>query len=197
MIEVGSRVLRIITFVAAGAVAAGCAAESTGSVRTEAGGAGTTLVAQDLRTLAASAELVVIGTVRSGGGTRNIARDPSDRTKSSSAYTVEAQDFTLEVEETVRGTAASAVVVSLVKARGPSGWPLTAVEGYEPFKIGGRYLLFLVRIPGTSAFGQTPEPFRFELTSSARAVTLNAEVQRRFPARPTNEFLNEVRAAAR
>lgn len=192
-----TRFSRFLILLASVAIVAGCAPQAFRPTQAQSGTAGSQIVASDLRALAASAEVIVIGSIRSTGGTRNIARDAIDRTKASSTYTVQAQDFGLEIEEFVKGTAGSEIVVSLVTGRGPAGLPLAAVEGYEPFTIGNRYLLFLTSIPGTGTFGQTPEPFRFELTSSARAMTANAEARRRFPTRSTNAFLEDVRAAAR
>lgn len=139
--------------------------------------------------------MVVVATIRSTGGTRNIARDGRDRTKPATNYIVQSQDFVATVEKVFKGAPTGDITVALAKARGPAGLPLAAAIDYIPFQIGTKYVLFLVRIPGEDAYGQTPEPFRFEVSTTVRPVAAIPAVAQRFQPLPQQQFMDELRAA--
>jgi len=115
--------------------------------------------------LAKKSELIVTGTATGAGETWNIARG-KDPTTPSTTFIVLAQNFVLTVDATLKGTAGSEVTWAVVKGSGRQPIPVTTDADWTPPTIGARYLLFLVKIPGTEIYGIPAEPGRFRLDAS-------------------------------
>jgi hypothetical protein len=158
------------------------------------GGAGSIATARSLPELVSQSDVIILGVVRSQAGTRNLARD-LDRTRESSTLVVEGQDYAVQVEDVLKGFVGDMVIVSLAKSHGVRDKAIRQDEDFRPFSIGGRYVLFLGRIPGTDAYGQIPEPFQFRVAADVRPESKWAEAERFFPARPLVQFLTEIRTA--
>lgn len=153
--------------------------------------------ASDLQALTRSSDVIVVGRVSSLAGTYNLARSQSDPTQPAANAVIEAVTYRVQVEETIMGTSAREIVVAVPRARSFLGRPVVQDPGFIPMTIAARYVLFLERIPGTDILGQAPEPFRFELTTAATPVSPWIGAATAFPSRSTQQFLVDVRAAAR
>ena len=167
----------------------------TACLSTSGTGDGAFVGRHSIEELIADSDVVVVGFVSAMGGTRNLARAADDRTKESRSQVVLGQDYVVSVERVLKGPAMTQLVMSLAKAYGFTGGPLSADPDYSAPVVQGRYLLFLQQIPGTAAFAQTPEPFRFRLTDVARPESKWRDAGRFFPPRPTNDFIDTVARA--
>ena len=150
----------------------------------------------NLSDLVGQSELIVTGTVTSSGDTWNIARG-ADPTTPSTTTVVLAQNFALAVDGVLKGAATPQITWAVVQARGLVSAPLTFDADWMPPTIGGRYLLFLVRIPGTQIYGIPAEPSRFRLAADARPESKWKDASRYYPPAPIATLLEQVRAAAR
>jgi hypothetical protein len=146
--------------------------------------------------LAKKSDLIVTGTVTSAGETWNIARGV-DPTTTSTAFVVMAQNFVLTVDGTLKGTAGSQVTWAVAKGDGaPASFPVTDDANWTPPTIGARYLLFLVKIPGTEIYGIPAEPSRFRLDAvNARSESRYSAATQKYPAMPAASLLGQVRSA--
>ena len=145
--------------------------------------------------LAQKSQLIVTGTVTGTGDTWNIARG-KDPTTPSTTTIVLAQNFVLTVDATLKGTAVSQVTWAVVKGRGMEPFPPTLDANWTPPTMGTRYLLFLVKIPGTEIYGIPAEPSRFRLdASTAQAESKYSLAAERYPAQSITSVLDEVRSA--
>jgi hypothetical protein len=140
-------------------------------------------------------DLVVTGTVNGSGDIWNMARNPADPTKPSTTTIVLAQNFVLTVDATFKGTATPQVTWALAKGRGMAPNPPTLDKDWTPPTVGARYLLFLVKIPGTEIYGIPAEPSRFRLGADARAESKWPLAVQQHPARSIASVLDEVRSA--
>lgn len=153
-------------------------------------------IAPTITAIASRSDLIVTGTVTASGESWNMARNPVDPTKPSTTTIVLAQNFVLTVDETLKGTAGSLVTWAVVKGRGMEPFPPTLDANWTPPTVGGRYLLFLVKIPGTEIYGIPAEPSRFRLeASNAQAESKYPAVAERYPTKSITSVLDEVRSA--
>lgn len=153
-------------------------------------------IPQTITELTNKSEVIVTGTVTGTGETWNIARG-ADPTTPSTTTIVLAQNFMLTVDATLKGTAGSQVTWAVVKGRGREPFPPTLDANWTPPTMGTRYLLFLVKIPGTEIYGIPAEPSRFRLdASTAQAESKYPVAAQRYPAQSITSVLDEVRSAA-
>jgi hypothetical protein len=152
-------------------------------------------IAPTISALAQKSQLIVIGTVTGTGETWNIARGADPMTPSTTSIVL-AQNFVLTVDATLKGTAGSQVTWAVAKGRGSEPFPPTLDANWTPPTMGTRYLLFLVKIPGTEIYGIPAEPSRFRLdASNAQAESKYPVVAERYPTRSIASVLDEVRSA--
>jgi hypothetical protein len=152
-------------------------------------------IAATITVLAQKSQLIVTGTLTGTGDTWNIARG-KDPTTPSTTTIVLAQNFVLTVDATLKGTAVSQVTWAVVKGRGMEPFPPTLDANWTPPTMGTRYLLFLVKIPGTEIYGIPAEPSRFRLdASTAQAESKYPAAAQRYPAQSITSVLDEVRSA--
>ena len=146
--------------------------------------------------LARKSELIVTGTVTSAGEVWNIARG-QDPTTPSTAYIDMAQNFVLTVDGTLKGTAGREVTWAVTKGSGAhASLPVTFDANWTPPTIGARYLLFLVKIPGTEIYGIPAEPSRFRLEAdNAQSESRYSAATQKYPAMTAASLLAQVRAA--
>lgn len=148
--------------------------------------------------LARTSDAVIIGTVRSEAGTRNMARNPDDRLKEDSFYVVLGQDYVIDVEEAIKGDAAGAITLTVARAHGNVENGVFPDADFVPLRTGQRYLLFLVtQVDGTQGFVPAPEPFRFALGATAIPESRWSDARAVFPARGVAQFIQEVRQIVR
>ncbi len=152
-------------------------------------------IAPTIATLASRSDLIVTGTVSGSGESWNMARNPADPKTPSTTTIVLAQNFVLTVDATLKGTPASQVTWAVAKGRGMEPYPPTLDPEWMPPTVGARYLLFLVKIPGTDIYGIPAEPSRFRLGADARTESKWPLVAQRYPARSVSSLLDEVRSA--
>jgi hypothetical protein len=152
-------------------------------------------IPQTITELTKKSELIVTGTVTDTGETWNIARG-ADPTTPSTTTIVLAQNFVLTVDAKLKGAAGSQVTWAVVKGRGREPFPPTLDANWTPPTMGTRYLLFLVKIPGTEIYGIPAEPSRFRLdASTAQAESKYLAAVQRYPAQSISSVLDEVRSA--
>lgn len=152
-------------------------------------------IASTITALANKSQLIVTGTVTGTGETWNIARG-ADPTAPSTTNIVLAQNFVLTIDATIKGAAGSQVTWAVAKGRGREPFPPTLDANWTPPTMGTRYLLFLVKIPGTEIYGIPAEPSRFRLdTGTAQAESKYPAAVQRYPAQSITSVLDEVRSA--
>lgn len=164
-------------------------------------GGGSLAVGQTIRELTAASDLIVVGTVGQPASTRNLARLAADTTQEAKDILVLGQDYGVRVEAVLKGAAASGsqIVVSLAKWHGVPGQAIGTDDGFVPFKVGARYVLFLRPLrDGTTAYGQGLEPFRFRIDgTAARPESIWRDASKRFPDQAPDSLFAEIRAASR
>lgn len=152
-------------------------------------------IAPTIAVLAQKSQLIVTGTVTGAGDTWNMARGADPKT-ASTAMIVLAQNFVLTVDATLKGTAGGQVTWAVAKGSGREPFPPTVNPNWAPPTVGARYLLFLVKIPGTEIYGIPAEPSRFRLgTDDAHAESSYPAAVERYPAQSITSVLDEVRSA--
>lgn len=151
-------------------------------------------IAPTIAVLAGQSQLIVTGTVTGMGDTWNMARG-ADPTTASTTNIVLAQNFVLTVDATLKGTAVSQVTWAVAKGSGMEPFPPTLDPNWTPPTVGARYLLFLVKIPGTEIYGIPAEPSRFRLGTDAQAESKSPVAVQRYPAQSITSLLDEVRSA--
>lgn len=152
-------------------------------------------IAPTITEVAKKSQLIVTGTVTGMGETWNIARGADPATPSTTTIVL-AQNFVLTVDATLKGTAGSQVTWAVAKGGGREPYPPTIDANWTPPTMGARYLLFLVKIPGTEIYGIPAEPSRFRLdASTAQAESKYPAVAERYPTKSITSVLDEVRAA--
>lgn len=178
---------------AAGLLLSACA-EPSSAILSQSGGS-LVDIPPTIAELAKKSELIVTGTVTGAGETWNIARG-NDPTTPSTTFIVLAQNFVLTVDATLKGTARSEVTWAVAKGSGRQPLPVTTDADWTPPTMGARYLLFLVKIPGTEIYGIPAEPSRFRLdASTAQAESKYLAAVQRYPAQSISSVLDEVRSA--
>ena len=169
------------------------AAKSSSPASLELGG-------RDLRELVWASDAVVVGTITSEGSMRNVGRDPTDPSREDPNHIAVAQDYTLLIEESIKGEISGSITVTNARSSrdrvGPL-WIESKNERYIPLTVGTRYALFLRRLPwDQSVYVLGFEPSQFELGKEAVVRSVWPDAQRSFPDRPVSEFLQSLRAAS-
>lgn len=170
----------------------------TSCAMTTGGHATLNVAGTDIASLVRASDAILVGVVSEVGGLRNIARDPKNLAQEDPNFTVLAQDYGVSIESTIKGGAAAHVIVTVAQKRAPRGQQFVNYEEFQPLVLGARYALFLRKLdwaPGVYAIAFEPSRFKFE---GDRAVIQSpwSEASSRFPAQPTADFLQAVRAAA-
>ena len=158
-------------------------------------GDGTLDVRRNLPDLVRSADEIVVGTILSAAGTRNLSRNPRDLTQDDPNHLVIGQDYAVQIETVLKGVPAQTLTVSLSKLHGASTPWHTQDNEFVPLVVGGRYVLFLQRalgFPG-SVYGVGVEPGAFRLTDRARVESRWVGASASFPETSANEFISQVR----
>lgn len=158
------------------------------------------VVATDVQSLARMSQVIVVGTVTSEAGTRNLARNPSDPAKEDLTRKVIAQDYAFSVQETLKGVTGPAIVVTSARSgsiAGPNGQTGEYKdESFVPLTVGGRYLLLLRSLPWEpGVYALAFEPSRFELGAGATVRSTWRDAQTYFPVISTDLFISTLRAA--
>lgn len=149
-----------------------------------------------LAELVKASETIIVGTVRSESGTRNMARNAEDRLKEDSFYVVLGQDYVIDVEDVLKGEAGTQVTFTLARAHGDVQNGLVADRDFIPLRIGQRYLMFLnPQNDGTAGFVPAPEPFRFMLSATAVPESRWQSAGTLFAPRSVAQLILEVRQA--
>ncbi len=109
-----------------------------------------------------------------------------------------AQEYGVSIESTIKGGAAAHVIVTVAQKRAPRGQQFVNYDEFQSLVLGARYALFLRMLdwaPGVYSIAFEPSRFKLE---GDRAVVQSPwnEALTYFPARPTADFLQAVRAAA-
>ena len=163
------------------------------------GATGNLIVARDMDSLAQMSQMIVVGTVTSEGGVRNIARDPNDLTRPDPNLTINSQDYSFRIEEALKGSPAGTITVTSARSAILNRGVFNRDRPYSnfvPLTVGGRYLLVLRSIdhdPGVYALAL--EPSRFELGALAVVRSNWSEARTLFPDRPADDFVRDLRAA--
>jgi hypothetical protein len=160
---------------------------------------GTMTVARDMDALVRLSQVIVVGEVIGEGGVRNIARDPNDITRPDPSLIVNAQDYRFRVDEVLKGTTGGTIIVTSARSARVKRFIVShevAYPNFVPLKVGTRYVLLLRPLtydPRAYALGF--EPSRFELGDQAVVRSNWTDARTRFPDRPADEFIRELRAA--
>ena len=156
-------------------------------------------VRRNLPDLVRSADEIVVGTVLSASGTRNLSRNPRDLTQDDPNHPVIGQDYAVQIETVLKGVAAQTLVVSLSKLHGASNPLHTQDKEFVPLVVGGRYMLFLQRAVGFpgSVYAVGVEPGAFRLTDRARVESRWVEASASFPETSAAEFISQVQILSR
>jgi hypothetical protein len=163
------------------------------------GATGNLIVARDMDSLAQMSQMIVIGTVTSEDGVRNTARDPNDPTRPDPNLTVNSQDYSFRIEETLKGSPAGTITVTSARSASLKRGLFTQDRTYSnfvPLTVGTRYVLLLRSVdydPGVYALAL--EPSRFELGTQAAVRSSWSEARTLFPDRPAEDFIRDLRAA--
>lgn len=164
-------------------------------------GEGSLAIGRTMRELASASDLIVVGTVMLPAGTRNLARLVSDTTQEAKDIIVLGQDYNIRVESALKGMEApgSLLVVSLAKWHGVPGQAAGTDDGFVPFTIGARYVLFLRPLrDGSAAYGQGLEPFRFRVDGAVvRPESRWADASNYFPDQSPESLFAEIRSASK
>lgn len=154
------------------------------------------LVITTLEELTQEASVVAVGTVAGVDGTRNVARDPWNPELPHPSLEIIAVDYRFEVEEFLKGSAPSTLLVTESKWIGRKGQPRALIRGFVEMSSGGRYVVFLRETTDeTGHWIGIAEPWRFALRDGQAVVESRWEAAGdRFPAIGEEEFLAQVRA---
>jgi hypothetical protein len=182
--------MRLLSGILVALLLASCAMTGGGHATLNVAGA-------DLAALVRASDAIVVGVVSEAGGLRNIARDPKNLAQEDPNFAVLAQDYGVSIESTIKGGAAADVIVTVAQKRAPRGQQFINYDEFQPLVVGARYALFLRKLdwaPGVYAIAFEPSRFKFE---GDRAVVQSPwnEASSHFPAQPTADFLQAVRAA--
>lgn len=149
-----------------------------------------------LAAVVARSPIIVVASIASQGGTRNVAKDSEDITKEHPVAVVLVQDYVLSVEEVLKGALSSGSAIAIVKARGTKV-AVSDAHDFIPFKVGGRYVLFLRPIPEDRIVVPAGEPGRFAVRDSqVSPESMSPQVIANFPTESLNTFLQKVRELA-
>lgn len=163
------------------------------------GGEGAMDVRRSIPDLVQSADAIVIGTVLSAGGNRNLSRNPRDLTQDDPNHPVIGQDYTVQIESVLKGAPAQTLTVSLSKLHGASNPLHTQDNDFVPLVVGARYVLFLQRLIGFPGlvYGVGVEPGAFRLTDRARVSSRWVGALASFPESSVADFISQVQIASR
>lgn len=147
--------------------------------------------------LARANDIVVVGTITTRAGTRNLARGRDPARDESASVVVLAQDYRVAVEEVLKGRAPAEIVLSIASAHGLVGQQIRQDSDFLPPAVGARYVLFLKRAwPGAESFAAAYEPHRFRLSDFAAVESRWPGATSAFPPLRTDVFLAQVREAS-
>jgi hypothetical protein len=143
-----------------------------------------------LNTLAGSADVVVIGTVK--GKTSQLTKNG----------TFVFTDYDVTVEEVLKGKDASLQPQSSIVVTRPGGRILlqgrvvSAVDRvFHPFSIGGRYLLFLKFLPSTGAYHAVSDQGSFRLINNKKVELLTDALDVSRIEKDAASFISDVQTA--
>lgn len=165
------------------------------------GSEGSPAVGYDMKQLVTASDAIIVGMVLRSTQTRNLARLVSDPTQEAKDILILGQDYDVRVDAVLKGPviSSSLVTVSLAKWHGIPQQTPAADRDYIPFSIGQSYVLFLRALnDGTSAFGQSLEPFRFKIDgANATAESRWGRAADYFPSRAKETLLAQIRDVTR
>ncbi|MBP2017755.1 hypothetical protein J2Z79_001140 [Symbiobacterium terraclitae] len=156
------------------------------------------LTISTLEELTQQATLIAVGTVEGVAGTRNLARDPWDPQKPHPSLEILGVDYRFRVEEILKGSTPSTILVTESKSAASKGRQHVLFEGFKEMPRGARYILFLREThDGYGSWVGIAEPWRFALRGSKVSVESKWEAaHQKFAVNDRNAFIAQVRAHA-